>query len=112
MMFIIIPKFVIPKRHLLWSDCLQRAMMRFGQRRIMGCCLNKEKKGSEFFILAIAQKENVGLMQNVHLILSYIVSINSENLIAFSPAVFNLQRYKCLYWTVLTIAMPLATAIA
>ena len=106
------PKFVIPKRHFLWSDCLQRAIMRFGQRRIMGCCLTKEKKGLEFFIFAIAQKGNVGLKQNCHLILSYIVSINSANLIAFSLAVFNMQRFKCLYWTVLTIAMPLATAIA
>ena len=106
------PKFVILKRRFLWSDCLQRAMMRFGQRRIMRCCLTKEKKGSEFLIFAIAQKENVRLKQNFHLILSYIVSINSANLIAFSPAVFNLQRFKCLYWTVFTIAMPLATAIA
>ena len=106
------PKFVIPKRQFLWSDCLQRGMMRFRQRRIMGCCLTKEKKGSELFISLSLIKGNVGLKPNFDLILSYIVSINSANLIAFSPAVFNLQRYKCLYWTVFTIAMPLATAIA
>ena len=81
------PKFVIPKRHFLWSDCLQRAMMRVGQRQIMGCCLTKEKKGSAFFIFAIAHKRKCGIKAKFSSYIKLYSTINSANLIAFSPAV-------------------------